>query len=88
MATTDRDAAPTLGATRARSGRMGRSIFWVLLFGTLLAALGLFIAWTLRSGDLASTEAARNLPAESQAFEAPIPAPVTPPPESAGATPN
>jgi hypothetical protein len=47
---------PTLGATRARQGRFGRHVVWVLLFGTLLAALGLFAAWTWRAGDLASTE--------------------------------
>ncbi len=82
MATTDQDAGPTIRATRARSGRMGVNIFWVLLIGTLLAALGMFAAWTLRSDDLAATEADRNVPAESRAFDAPIPATVVPPPES------
>jgi hypothetical protein len=44
---------PTLGATRARQGRFGRHVVWVLLFGTLLAALALFGAWTWQSDDLA-----------------------------------
>jgi hypothetical protein len=72
---------PTLGETRARQGRLGRHMLWVLLFGTLLAALGLFIAWTWKAGDLASTE--RNnakQPAAAHAFAAPEPAPVVPPP--------
>jgi hypothetical protein len=42
--------APVANATRARQGRWGRNIFWVLVFGTLLAALGMFLAWTYRSG--------------------------------------
>jgi hypothetical protein len=56
-------------------------MIWVLLFGTLLAALGLFFAWTWKAGDLASTE--RNngkQPTAARAFDAPEPAPVVPPP--------
>jgi hypothetical protein len=49
--TRDQDRpAPVANATRARQGRWGRQIFWVLVFGTLLAALGMFLAWTWRSG--------------------------------------
>lgn len=68
---------PGVGATRARQGRFGRHVFWVLLFGTLLAALGLFAAWTWRSGDLASTEPnnARQK-ADAALFDAPEPAPI------------
>jgi hypothetical protein len=70
---------PVLSATRARSGRYGRHVFWVLLASTILAALGLFFAWGLRSDDLASTEAA-NKPtvAEAAASDAPAPAAPTP----------
>lgn len=46
---------PALNATRARQGRFGRHMFWVLLVSTALAALALFGAWTWRSDDLAST---------------------------------
>lgn len=37
-----------LNATRARQGRWGRHVFWVLVFGTILAALGMFAAWAWR----------------------------------------
>ena len=40
---------PVLNATRARQGRWGKHVFWVLVFGTLLAGLGLFFAWTWRA---------------------------------------
>lgn len=82
MALSTRETSrPTVGATRARQGRFGRHVFWVLLFGTLLAALGLFAAWTWRSGDLASTEPnnARQLE-DAQAFDAPEPNPINPQP--------
>lgn len=42
---------PVMNATRARQGRWGRHVFWVLVFGTLLAALGMFAAWTWKSAD-------------------------------------
>ena len=82
MALSTRETSrPTVGPARARQGRLGRHVFWVLLFGTLLAALGLFAAWTWRSGDLASTEPnnAREI-ADAQAFNAPEPAPINPQP--------
>lgn len=70
----------TLGATRARQGRFGRHVLWVLLFGTLLAALGLFAAWTWRADDLAATEAGAAREAMSaEAFEQPPSAPVATP---------
>jgi hypothetical protein len=50
---------PVLGATRARQGRLGRDVFWVLLISTALAAVALFAAWTWKSGDLASTQPTR-----------------------------
>lgn len=40
---------PALNVTRARQGRWGRHVFWVLVFSTLLAALGMFAAWTWRA---------------------------------------
>ena len=42
-----------LSSTRARQGRYGRHILWVLLVSTALAALALFAAWTWRAPDLA-----------------------------------
>lgn len=47
---------PALNATRARQGRFGRHVFWVLLVSTILAALALFGAWTWRADDLSATE--------------------------------
>ncbi|KRA56191.1 hypothetical protein ASD79_17685 [Caulobacter sp. Root655] len=47
---------PALNATRARQGRWGKHVFWVLIISTVLAAIALFGAWSMRSGDLASIE--------------------------------
>ena len=67
--------APVLNATRARQGRFGRHVFWVLLVSTALAAMALFGAWTWQADNLASTEVnnARQ-PADAQAFNASPPA--------------
>ena len=51
MSYRDTDDAPVVNATRARQGRWGRHIFWVLVFGTVLAALGMFAAWTWKASD-------------------------------------
>ena len=77
---TDHSGHPVLNATRARSARPGRPVLYVLLFSTLLAALGLFAAWMWKSGELASVEHANNgkQPAAAQAFNTP------PPPAPAG----
>jgi hypothetical protein len=73
--TTDR---PVLPATRARQGRWGRHVFWVLLISTILAALALFAAWMFRADDLASTEPKSNGAVAAQhSFDAPEPADVT-----------
>jgi hypothetical protein len=56
MAPPPASSHPVLGATRARQGRYGRHVFWVLLVSTILAAIALTVAWGWRSGDLASTE--------------------------------
>lgn len=56
MAILSRDSSrPTLNATRARQGRFGVHMFWVLVVSTGLAALALFAAWSWRADDLAST---------------------------------
>lgn len=44
-----------LNATRARQGRFGVHMFWVLAVSTALAALALFGAWSWRADDLNST---------------------------------
>ena len=42
--------------TEVRQGRWGRHAFWVLLASTLLAAVALFAAWGMRSGDLSDAQ--------------------------------
>lgn len=76
MATTSRFSRTGLGATRARQGRLGVHMFWVLVVSTALAALALFGAWSWRSDDLAST-APHNArqQADAQAFDMGEPAP-------------
>ena len=70
---------PNLNATRARQGRWGRQVFWVLVFGTLLAALGMFAAWTWRAPDLASTEPTQfEAQQKAQTFDLPEPPPPNP----------
>ncbi|MFC3067850.1 hypothetical protein [Phenylobacterium soli] len=68
----------TLGATRARQGRLGRNIFWVLVFGIALTVLGFAATWAWKAGDLASTQP-KNTPAPSEAasFNAPQPGAVS-----------
>jgi hypothetical protein len=48
---------PVLAATPARQGRYGRHMFWVLVIGTALAAIGLFLAWTWKAPALARDDA-------------------------------
>ena len=62
--------APRLNATRARQGRRGRHIFWVLVISTVLAALALFGAWSFRANDLAAVEAnnGAKTPAEAARY--------------------
>ena len=56
-----------LNATRARQGRWGRHVFWVLIISTVLAAAALFGAWGMRSGDLARVENTRGATASQEA---------------------
>jgi hypothetical protein len=82
MALPRASSRPAMGATRARQGRFGRPVFWVLLFSTVLAALGMFAAWTWRAGDFANANADNGRPKpEARMFNAPEPAPVVPTPE-------
>ncbi|MES2341509.1 MAG: hypothetical protein V4597_07515 [Pseudomonadota bacterium] len=67
---------PVLNATRARQGRLGRHVFWVLLVSTALAAMALFGAWTWQADNLASTEVNNaKQPADAQAFDMGAPGP-------------
>lgn len=73
MSETPRETArPVLNATRARQGRWGQQVFWVLVFGTLLAALGLFFAYTWQSEPGTSPTEAERAAAASN-FDTPAP---------------
>jgi hypothetical protein len=73
------DGHPTLAATSARQGRFGKHMFWVLVVGTLLAAIGLFLAWTWKAPALARTDnqLANTRAAAAPGYDAPNPAPAT-----------
>jgi hypothetical protein len=72
---------PALGATRARQGRSGRHVLWVLLFGTLLTVLGFIaaLAWNADEVGNATVNDGKDNPA-AVAFDAPPPQPATPQP--------
>jgi len=70
---------PVLSATRARQGRFGRHMLWVLLFSTLLAALGLFAAWTWKAPALQASDAGKDTRPAAHGFNAPAPAPLANP---------
>ena len=67
------DSGQRLNATRARQGRWGRHVFWVLVVSTVLAALALFGAWSYRANDLAAVEVnnGAKTPAEAQRYDTP-----------------
>jgi len=68
---------PVTNATRARQGRWGRPVFWVLVFGTLLAALGMFAAWTWKSADEGPAGTAQET-VDGRGYGAPTPPPPNP----------
>jgi hypothetical protein len=68
---------PELSATRARQGRFGRQMVWVLAVSTLLAAIGLFLAWTWKAPSADSANAGSGHVNAGNTFNAPDPAPVT-----------
>jgi len=69
---------PVLNATRARQGRIGRHMIWVLVFSTLLAGIGLLVAWTWKAPSLASANSDNGHVNAATTFNAPEPAPVVP----------
>jgi hypothetical protein len=86
MASTERpNARPVLGVVRARQGRTGAHVLWVLVFGVLLTVLAFAAAylWNLPSFHSANV----NNPAASSTsgpaaknWQAPEPAPINPQP--------
>jgi hypothetical protein len=53
---------------------MGRSVFWVLVFGVALTVLGFAATWAWKAGDLAATDpnGTSQIPA-ARSFSAPRP---------------
>jgi hypothetical protein len=45
-----------ISVTRARQGRWGRPVFWVLTISTCLAVVALIAAWMVQSNDLTSVQ--------------------------------
>jgi hypothetical protein len=77
MAQSQPSSAPTLPATKARQGRLGRDVFWVLVISVALAVIALAIAWIYRAPDLSASQANNGTrPALAHAFNAPPPQPV------------
>jgi hypothetical protein len=60
---------PVVAATRARQGRWGKHVLWVLIVSTVLAALVLMATWGANSNKLASVQdnVRANTPAEAVA---------------------
>jgi hypothetical protein len=72
------DRPTTVSATRARQGRLGRNIFWVLVFGIVLTVLGFAATWAWKASDFAAVQpsnAARK--ANAAHFQAPPPSGAT-----------
>jgi heme/copper-type cytochrome/quinol oxidase subunit 2 len=65
----------TVGATRARQGRTGRNILWVLVIGIALVVLGFAATWAWKARDLAGPggQQTATQPAAAAAFQAPRP---------------
>ena len=68
---------PTLGATRARQGRNGRRILWVLLFGIALTVIGFVLAYFWRTGGEVVSPPGAQQAVSGKAFDAAAPAPAT-----------
>jgi hypothetical protein len=65
---------PTVDVTRARQGRLGRNIVFVLMFGVILTVLGFALTWAWKASDLASVEPNNKAsPSQAAAFNAPRP---------------
>jgi hypothetical protein len=71
---------PVLNATRARQGRFGLHMLWVLVISTLLAGIGLFLAWTWKASSLDAANSDNGHVNAAKTFNAPEPAPVIPQP--------
>jgi hypothetical protein len=77
MAQSQSGAAPELPATKARQGRMGRDVFWVLVISVVLAVVAVTAAWIWRAPQLSASEANNGKqPSAARAFNAPPSQPI------------
>ena len=70
----------TMNSTRARQGRFGRHVLWVLLVSTALAGLAMFGAWTWQGDQPTSADITNGpirTPAEARLFDHPNPSQMT-----------
>ncbi|WP_395674091.1 hypothetical protein [Phenylobacterium sp.] len=77
----------TLGVTRARQGRSGRHVLWVLIVALVLVVIAFAATYAFKADDFASATSDNGRASAGQAtFDAPAPAPSnarateTPPP--------
>lgn len=76
MTTSPDDAdQQVVNATRARQGGWGRPVLWVLLFGTVLAAIGMFAALFWRAEVEGPPGPGQERVIAPSAVEAPLPPP-------------
>ena len=73
MSYSSREEGPHLTATRARQARWGRHVFWVLVFGTALAALGLLLAWVWRAEEHQGPAGTAQEQVSGRAYDTPAP---------------
>ncbi|HSV01580.1 MAG TPA: hypothetical protein VLI41_00115 [Phenylobacterium sp.] len=65
---------PSIGATRARQGRRGLPILWVLVIGMALVILGFLITWAFHARGLSSvSQPYATQPSQANGFQAPPP---------------
>jgi hypothetical protein len=64
---------PTMNATRARQGRWGRHVFWVLVFSTVLTILGFVLAWSWRDAEHPGQPGSGQETISGKAYDTPAP---------------
>ncbi len=83
MTSQDTPRPATTTTTRARQGRWGRHVFWVLVCSTLLAALGMFAAWAWRADTHPGPAGPGQERVAAPGSQTPAPQPATPSAERA-----
>jgi hypothetical protein len=88
MTAPDTEHVSDLNVTRARQGRRGVHMFWVLVISTLLAGAVMGVIWLAQSRDLARVHGQGAAdPASAMSFKAQAVPNTSPPPAAARPTP-